>query len=321
MPNHIFTIGHSNHTWETFSQLLTSNDVELLVDVRSNPVSRFAPFANYRTLPNLLESASIDYEFMGGSLGGKPSDKAMYDSKGKPDYHKIRSLDEFQDAINQLAGMASRRRTAILCSEEDPSRCHRLLLLEPSLVENGCEQLHIRGSGEIQSTGQLSLGKSYERQLQGTLGIWDSDVKIYTIGFTGKTAAEFFELLNSTDARHLVDTRLNNTSQLAGFTKKRDLEYFTSELTDMSYTEMLMLAPESDMFKQYRNEGNWELYESQYIQLLDKRGVINDLDLGFFGEGVVLLCSERTPDNCHRRLAAEYIKANALSEADILHLQ
>ena len=171
MPTQIYTIGHSNHTWETFSPLLLDNEVELLVDVRSNPVSRFAPFANHRTLPDLLESVGIDYEFMGGPLGGKPADRTMYDERGKPDYHRMRASDEFQEALDQLAGMASRRSTVILCSEEDPSQCHRLLLLGPSLEKNECVLLHIMGSGEIQRTGQLPVGRKYGQQLQGTLGI------------------------------------------------------------------------------------------------------------------------------------------------------
>ena len=143
----------------------------MLVDVRSNPVSRFAPFANHRTLPDLLESVGIDYEFMGGPLGGKPADRTMYDSKGKPDYQKMRSLDEFQDAIDQLAGMASRRITVILCSEEDPTLCHRRLLLGPSLEAAGCEALHIRSDGAVHNNGQLPHGKRYGQQLQGKLGI------------------------------------------------------------------------------------------------------------------------------------------------------
>ena len=147
MTTEIFTIGHSNHTWDSFAPLLADNGVELLVDTRTRPVSRFAPFANHRTLPDLLEGAGIDYEFMGGPLGGKPQNPAMYDSAGKPDYHKMRALDDFQEAISQLAGMASRRATAILCSEEDPSQCHRLLLIGPALEEEGCQLLHIRADG------------------------------------------------------------------------------------------------------------------------------------------------------------------------------
>ena len=171
MMTDIYTIGHSNHSWEDFSRLLVDNDIELLVDIRSNPVSRFAPFANHRILPDLLESVGIDYELMGGTLGGKPKNTGMYDSKGKPDYRKMRSLDEFQDAVEQLAGMASRRQTVVLCSEEDPSQCHRLLLLGPSLEENGCEMLHVRGDDRVQRTGQLLADKKYNPQLQGVLGL------------------------------------------------------------------------------------------------------------------------------------------------------
>ena len=104
MTTEIYTIGHSNHSWESFSSLLRDNGVELVVDTRTNPVSRFAPFANRRALPGLLESVGIDYEFMGGPLGGKPRDPNMYDAKGKPDYRKMRSTEEFADAIDQLAG-------------------------------------------------------------------------------------------------------------------------------------------------------------------------------------------------------------------------
>ncbi len=171
MSTQIFTIGHSNHTWETFSPLLLANGIELLVDVRSNPVSRFAPFANHRTLPDLLDSVGIDYEFMGGPLGGKPADRSMYDSSDKPDYHKMRSLDEFQDAIDQLATMATQQRTVVLCSEGDPTQCHRRLLLGPPLEANGCNLLHIRREGGVCKDLQLSKGRRNRQQLQGELGV------------------------------------------------------------------------------------------------------------------------------------------------------
>ena len=145
-------------------------------------------------------------------------------------------------------------------------------------------------------------------------------MKIYTIGFTGKTAEEFFGLLDSADAKYLVDIRLNNRSQLAGFTKKGNIEFFTGRLTGMTYLEMPMLAPEKDMFSEYRKEGDWELYESLYIRLLEERGVTESVDPEVFEDGVVLMCSERTPEKCHRRLAAEYLKANGFPEVEILHL-
>ncbi len=144
--------------------------------------------------------------------------------------------------------------------------------------------------------------------------------KIYTIGFTGKTAREFFDLLNSTDARYLADTRLNNNSQLAGFTKKGNIEYFVQKLTSLEYVELPLLAPEKEMFQQYRKDGDWELYESRYISLMEGRSVAETIDHSLLDDGVVLLCSERTPEKCHRRLAAEYLKSNRFPGVSILHL-
>ena len=169
MKQVFYTMGHSDHAWGAFSRLLGANEVEILVDVRTNPVSRYAPFANHRELPILLESVGIDYDFMGGPLGGKPTDRSLYDSRGMPDYHKMRMQDGFQEVVEQLVSLAAQRRTAILCSEEDPSACHRLLMLGPSLVEKGCSLLHVRGDGRVQRTGQLPKARKNSQQLQGRL--------------------------------------------------------------------------------------------------------------------------------------------------------
>lgn len=167
----IYTIGHSNHEWEAFADLLKRHGIELLVDTRSRPASRYAAFANIPVLPGLLEAEGIDYQFMGGALGGKPADASLYDSKGKPDYRRMRMQDEFQEGIAILAGMAARQRVAILCSEEDPTKCHRRLLIGPALEEQGVKSLHIRADGALNNADSLSGKKAYQRQLQGTLGI------------------------------------------------------------------------------------------------------------------------------------------------------
>ena len=145
-------------------------------------------------------------------------------------------------------------------------------------------------------------------------------MKIYTIGFTGKAAPEFFGLLKSTDARYLVDIRLHNNSQLAGFTKKGSIEFFTEELTGMTYLELPLLAPEKEMFQEYRKEGDWNLYESQYNRLLEERAAESQVGPNILEAGIVLLCSERTAEKCHRRLAAEYLKVSRFPQAEIVHL-
>ena len=145
-------------------------------------------------------------------------------------------------------------------------------------------------------------------------------MKIYTIGFTKKTAREFFEKLQSADAKYLLDTRLNNKSQLAGFTKKGSIEYFTEKLTDMDYLEFPILAPSGEILKQYRSDGDWTAYEDKYNRLLVERDVARKIDPALFADGAVLLCSEPTAEKCHRRLAAEFLRKEVSVESGIVHL-
>lgn len=145
----IYTIGHSNHKWETFLPLLQQHGIELLVDVRSRPVSRFAPFANRGRFPALLARENVKYLFMGEALGGRPGDLSLYGEDGKPDYEKMAEDYSVTAGIAELVTVVENSKTAIMCSEEDPAGCHRLLLIAPALEALGVEALHIRKNGEI----------------------------------------------------------------------------------------------------------------------------------------------------------------------------
>jgi uncharacterized protein (DUF488 family) len=155
----IYTIGHSNHTWDSFLPLLKQHGIQTLVDTRTNPASRWAAFSNRRTLPDLLDKAGLEYFFMGTLLGGKPSDPSCYDRDGKPDYRKIRSKPFFQEGIKELVKLAEDTSVVLMCSEEDPAKCHRTLLIGPALEEHGGTLLHIRRDGSVQAT-QLLPGHS-----------------------------------------------------------------------------------------------------------------------------------------------------------------
>ena len=113
-------------------------------------MSRWAPFANKRTLPALAEREGIRYVFLGDSLGGKPEDPTQYDAKGKPDYRKIRAARFFQDGLDELVKLSENTRTSIMCAEEDPSKCHRLLLIGPALEGRGIGLMHIRKHSSVQ---------------------------------------------------------------------------------------------------------------------------------------------------------------------------
>ena len=148
------TIGHSNHTWDSFLPLLKQHGIQTLVDTRTNPASRWAAFSNRRTLPDLLDRAGLGYFYMGALLGGKPSDPSCYDTDGKPDYRKIRSKPFFQEGISELVKLADDSSVALMCAEEDPGKCHRTLLIGPALEERRVMLLHIRANGSAQGADE-----------------------------------------------------------------------------------------------------------------------------------------------------------------------
>jgi uncharacterized protein (DUF488 family) len=135
-------------------------------------------------------------------------------------------------------------------------------------------------------------------------------MKLFTIGFTKKNAQRFFELLKDSGARRVVDVRLNNVSQLAGFAKKDDLAYFAMAICGMDYVHVPELAPTQDMLDEYKkNKGDWSVYEKRFIDLMRQRRIENTVPRSVIGDGC-LLCSEDKPHHCHRRLVAEYLNGH-----------
>ena len=133
-------------------------------------------------------------------------------------------------------------------------------------------------------------------------------MKIFTIGFTKKSAETFFTRLINAGVKRLVDVRLNNVSQLAGFTKRDDLRYFTKAICNIDYVHIPDLAPTKDMLDAYKkHKGDWGLYERQFLDLMRSRHVEEKASHEML-DGGCLLCSEEKPHHCHRRLVAEYLK-------------
>ncbi len=144
-------------------------------------------------------------------------------------------------------------------------------------------------------------------------------MKVYTIGFTKKSAETFFTTLRDSGARRVVDVRLNNVSQLAGFSKRDDLRYFLREIVGLDYVHPPELAPSPALFEAYRKRGrDWDTYARGYLALLQERHVENTIPRELIADGC-LLCSEEKPHRCHRRLVAEYLREH-WGDLDILHL-
>lgn len=134
-------------------------------------------------------------------------------------------------------------------------------------------------------------------------------MEIYTIGFTQKSAERFFRLLIDVKIQRLVDVRLNNVSQLAGFSKRDDLAYFVRELCGASYEHEPLLAPSQGILDEFKKRrGAWSAYEVAFLDLMKTRRVEERLDRAAFAERrSVLLCSEPTAEHCHRRLVVDYL--------------
>jgi len=145
-------------------------------------------------------------------------------------------------------------------------------------------------------------------------------MEIYTIGFTKKSAEEFFELLRKNEIKLVLDIRLNNTSQMAGFTKKDDLRYFAREICGAEYIHEPNLAPTQEILDDIRHKKiGWEEYETRFTKLLKGRKIEKTLDKALFSKRTVLLCSEASADQCHRRLVAEYLR-DKWGDVEIVHL-
>jgi uncharacterized protein (DUF488 family) len=145
-------------------------------------------------------------------------------------------------------------------------------------------------------------------------------MEIHTIGFTQKSAAEFFGILRSAGIRRLIDVRLNNTSQLAAFAKRDDLRFFLHELCNADYHHEPVFAPTDEILEAYKKKRiAWEEYETRYVDLLIERAVETAVDRALFDIPTVFLCSEPSPEHCHRRLAAEYL-AGKWGSVRVVHL-
>lgn len=144
-------------------------------------------------------------------------------------------------------------------------------------------------------------------------------MKLFTIGFTKKTAEQFFTRLQKAGVKRIVDVRLNNTSQLAGFAKAGDLMYFLRAIGGIEYFHVPELAPTQEVLDAFKKDkGSWADYERMFAALMDQRCIAEAAE-GMVRDGDCLLCSEDTPEHCHRRLVAEHIQKH-VENVEVIHL-
>lgn len=152
----VYTIGHSAHSYEAFAALISSHRIEVVVDIRSAPYSRFAPQFDREILHRSLSLSGVKYLFLGDELGGRPKNPAYYDAQGRVLYSRMTADPTFVAGVERLERGMTDFRIAMLCGEEDPAHCHRRLLVGRVLMERGHRILHLRGDGRVETDAEVA---------------------------------------------------------------------------------------------------------------------------------------------------------------------
>jgi uncharacterized protein (DUF488 family) len=147
----LFTVGHSSLELDGFLRILATHEIKIVCDVRSRPASFRFPQFNREPLEACLASASMQYEFLGETLGGRPSDPRTYNADGIVNYEERRKAHDFRAGIDRALHLSRASNIALMCAEEDPLQCHRFLMICPSLLDCGVTPSHIRRGGELES--------------------------------------------------------------------------------------------------------------------------------------------------------------------------
>jgi uncharacterized protein (DUF488 family) len=170
----LWTIGHSNHPLPKFLDLLRGHGVELLIDVRSQPYARYAVQYNREALQAAIRDAGLKYLYLGDLLGGRVEGREFYDGEGHVRYDRVAASPEFQRGVERLLREMRGGRTAVLCGEEDPTECHRRLLIGRVLGGRGVAVRHLRGDGRAQTEEEVAAEETY-RRTKGQLSLFERE--------------------------------------------------------------------------------------------------------------------------------------------------
>lgn len=343
------TIGYGNMNVNDFIERLVKNRVSCIVDVRSKPYSKFNISFNKEELRDRLAERKISYFWYGNKLGGRYDKISLCDKRGIVDYEKVSQTEKFKDGIKELLTLCSTRNVCIMCSESNPLRCHRFLLISYALKEYNIyhimpdgklvrnSELESKLFGMYGSLNQLSLfdedcvqtfeERAYREQGFKTAYISEKvkqlladgitedkpeKLKIFCIGVNGKTAEEFFNLLKEYNVRRVIDLRPNRDS-LKSFASYPDIAYYL-KLNNIEYERIEEIVP-----RHWNTFGYEKIRTDMYIQQISNKKSI----LSAFSEDMSGTCFLGEAEDyrlCYRQIFIKELKKN-YSNITVRHLR
>ena len=292
----VYTIGIRQTKAEDFLKVLSSLHIDHVFDVRGVDQQRVPVQLKPSNLAGLVAKSEAKYHDETKTLGFRP------------DYQIFALTSEFADLVQPLANLGKRSNELIVCSETDYRKCHRKFIAS-FLSRNGLVVHHLT----------KGLPTDFQSTLEESMSTGTRVRRMFTLGFTHKSMRGFAELLRAARIERMVDIRLRPVSQYSGFAKKDDLE-FLLELMRIQYVYTQELAPTSAMLDGYRSDNDWRKYEGDFAALLHERKPDKLLEqLLTPGVNVAFLCTEDSPERCHRRLVSEYAK-QLFPDLEVIHL-
>ena len=292
-----FTLGAGRLGRNRLVEVLTALQIKHRVDVRDSIVQSKRGALKPSDLASATSALGVEYHDASETLGDRQ------------DYRMFALSDEFARSADGIARLLQDGNLLLFCAEPDYRRCHRRYIASYLSTHHGVPVRHLR----------KNLPVNFQSTLEASLSQRPSVRRMLTIGFAGKNMREFLDLLRAARIRRLVDIRLRPTSQYAGFARRDDLEYLMN-LLQIEYVHMPELAPTAPLLDGYRDDNDWKRYQDEFRKLLNERKPDELLSrLLTPGTNVAFLCTEDMPQQCHRRLVAEYAK-RIFPDIKVIHL-
>jgi len=336
------TVGYGNMNVKEFIENIKKLRVNCIVDVRTRPYSKYNLLFNKEELRDRLSDEGISYFWLGNKLGGR-YDKIKYcDEQGRVDYEKVAASEKFIDGIKELEKLITKYNVCVMCSEMEPLRCHRFLLISRALKEynihhimpdgtlvknvelekkllnmyGDINQLSIFDTDNIESLETIAYRKHVSKTAyvsekvkellsQGITEDIPEKIKVYCIGCEGKTAEEFFELLKENKVRKIIDVREYNQISSATFARYPDIAYYL-KLHCISYERLQDLIPKGQILT-FKSNGSSTKYFSKYCEHINQNNTLLSL-LSDELDGVCFLGYDEDYKKCHRNIIIKELK-------------